>query len=660
MRIQFRGPVQSRPVQENKPAVSQAAPPPQAGPNLAQRRLTQDGFTPDTRSRQAQSLFGGTPTPYQPLPVGTPAGGTSAPGGGGPVLTPNPTVPVVTTAPPGQAATTVSPQVQAAIDDINAYQPASQSIGLAGALKEHGSNSPEDVAFRRELMTALGPDRVAELMGHVSAMPSDGPDIARTLLTAATEAFPVEDQGKLVKALGPEMLGAALATGVEAAGSPDTVGREAALAQMQGLAKMVGDLSALPAGAPGQAEVTGALDRLKNDEQFCKGPGVTTAAWLVANSGSDALKSSFANGYLEAFKADPTSLSPVEARAVAWTLGSVTPSETNGLGPILALTEGQRTQFLKQLGSADATVAPELKATGLHFQEDVQAGVNDFLEDVASLDPAAFPNALAAKELRMETFQEVSLAVDSPFFGDNPGTHLALAHMFAADTADLINASANTGHRIADEGGSAMAKFFDHVLFQGEAGRDVAMEALQQYLGTGDKVGVVDRLAAGQGAETFMATEGNLLARNVGFVLGTLFQGSQSAMESIDSEAARKKAIVDVMGSLVEKAITSNPVAGPAYSMVKDGLGGQAAVDEVFNWLGKQFGGIPDASTDGVKKLSGSIIEAAWTPFFSDAALSGTDLQRFGAMFGLINMAVAINDGLPGEPNINIGGAFIR
>ncbi|RKH42454.1 hypothetical protein, partial [Corallococcus llansteffanensis] len=621
-----------------------------AGPTGVQRRLTQDGFTPDTRSRQAQGLFGGTPTPFQPLPTGTPTGG-------GPVA-PNPTVQVTTT-PPGQSATVVSPEVQAAVDEINKYQPASQPIGLASALKDHASGSAEDVAFRRELMTALGPDRVAELMGHVRAMPNDGPELARTLLTAAIESYPVADQGKLVQALGPEMLGAALATGVEAAGSPDTVGREAALAQMQGLARMVGDLSSLPAGSPGQAEVAGALDRLKNDEQFCKAPGVSTAAWLVANSGSDALKSSFANGYLEAFKADPTSLSPVEARAVAWALGSMTPSPTDGLGPILDLPEEQRTGFLEKLGSADAADAPELKSTGLHFQEDVQAGVNDFLEDVASLDPAAFPNPLAAKELRMETFQKVSLAVDSKFFGDNAGTHLALAHMFAADTADLINASANTQHRLADAGGPAMAKFFDHVAFRGEAGRDVVMEALQQYLGTGDKVGIVDRLAEGQGALEFMQNEGNLLARNMGFVLGTLYQGSQSAMESIDSEEARKKAIVDVMGSLVEKAIESSPV-GPAYSMIKDGTGGAAAVDDVFNWLGEQFGGTPDASTEGVKNLSGAIIEEAWTPFFGDSALQGADLQRLTAMFGLINTAVAFNDGRTGDPNINIGGAYIK
>ncbi|RKH42655.1 hypothetical protein D7X12_15110 [Corallococcus sicarius] len=656
--------MQSRPVQENKPAVSQAAPPPQAGPNLAQRRLTQDGFTPDTRSRQAQSLFGGTPTPYQPLPTGTPAGGTSAPGGGGPVLTPNPTVPVVTTAPPGQAATTVSPQVQAALDDINAYQPASQPIGLASALKEHGSNSPEDVAFRRELMTALGPDRVAELMGHVSAMPSDGPDIARTVLTAATEAFPVADQGKLVKALGPEMLGAALATGVEAAGSPDTVGRDAALAQMQGLAKMVGDLSALPAGAPGQAEVAGALDRLKNNEQFCKGPGVTTAAWLVANSGNDALKSSFANGYLEAYKADATSLSPEEARAVAWTLGSMTPSATNGLDTLLALPQAERSGFLTALGTAPegAGAAPELKNTGVFFQQDVQAGVNGFLEDVANLDPSRFPTGQqqAARELRIETFQKVSLAVDSPFFGDSAETHLALAHMFEKDTAGIINASADSKEPLMDIEGKALAKFFDHVAFRGEAGRDIVMEAVKQYLGTGDRVGIVDTLVEGKGDVEFMKARGNLLARDLGFVLGALGVGSQSAMASLDSEEARKKAIVTVLGSLVETAIEANPAVSGMYSKIKDGSAGEVSVDKVFNWLGEHFGvtteGATDASKEGIQTLANVLIHASWRPFFGNDALQGASPADLTPLYELVNGGVALADGYV-DPNLNTGGA---
>ena len=671
MKIQFRGPTQSQPLQEHKPILAKVVPPPprQVAPNPIQQQRNQDLFTPTPRTRQSQLLGGSTtfqaftPTPT-PAPMSTPMPGGTVPLPGGPIIqgtVPPPGGPIIQgtqVVAPTQTpalAQAVSPEVQAALDELNTYAPGDQFYELALILDGHAGTSPEATAFRRELMAALGADRVAQFMGPLSDRAGDGPGIARTLLSAATESFSVEDQGKLVQALGPQKLGEALALGVELAGSPQTSNREATEAQLQGLSRMMGALHSLPPGSPGQAEAAAALEGIQRGEPECTPPGASVAAWIVANSGSDALRSDFANGYLEDFKTDPDSLAPEEARAVAWALGSMTQGATGGLDLLADLPDTQRTRFLATLTAGEA---PELQ-TGDNFQGAALAGVNEFLMDVARLDPASFSDPQAAKALRIEAFQQASLAVDSDFLQDSPGTHLALASMFAADTAGIIDASANTDETFGKEGDKPLAKFFDHVAFRGEAGRDVATAALRKYLGVGPDQGIVDVLAASKGSTDFMMNQdGNRLARNMGFVLGALFQGAGSAMQAMDDEHARKTAVVDVMGSLVETALESSPVAG-AYSTIKSGSGDRASVDAVFEWLGNTFAGDVTASKDAVTTLSGAIIEDAWAPFFGNTFLSGANPQEVTAMFGEINMGVANADGHVGEPNLNIGGSFI-
>ncbi|RKI61824.1 hypothetical protein D7X55_22720 [Corallococcus sp. AB049A] len=670
MKIQFRVPTQSQPLQEHKPILARVEPPPprQVAPNPFQQQRNQDLFTPTPRTRQTQLLGGGTtfqaftPTPT-PAPMSTPLPGGAAParGGtipgsvpppGGPIIQGTQVVAPTQTPAPAQA---VSPEVQAALDELNMLTPGGQPYGFAALLNEHAGTSAGDVAFRRELMAAVGADRIAQWMGQLRDNTSYVLGLTRTLLAGATESFSLEDQGKLVQALGPQMLGEALAWGVQFAGNPLTPDREAIEVRMQVLSRMMGTLLSLPPGSPGQAEAAAALEGIQRGEPDCGAPGASTAAWIVANSGSDALRENFANGYLEAFKADPASLVPEEARAVAWALGSMTQSPTDGLGPILDLTGTQRTQFLDTLTAAEA---PELY-TGTHFQEAALAGVNEFLMDVARLNPGSFSNPQAANELRIEAFQKASLAVDSDFLQDSPGTHVALASMFAADTAGIIDASANTDGKFAKDGDKPLAKFFDHVAFRGEAGRSLATDALRKYLGVGPEQGIVDVLAANKGSKDFMMKQGgNALARDMGFVLGSLYQGAASAMQAMDDEHARKTAIVDVMGSLVETTIEASPVAG-AYSKIKGGTGDRASVDAVFEWIGNQFADDINASKDAVTTLSGAVIKDAWAPFFGNTFLAGADPQEIAALFNVINMGVANADGHVGTPNLNIGGAYI-
>ena len=548
-----------------------------------------------------------------------------------------------------------SPEVTEAIEEIDEFQKEAQAHGLSIALGEHSSNSPEDVAFRQELMNALGPDRVAEMMADVSSH-SAGPELAQDLLRASAEAYPPEGLGKVAEAAGPETLEAALSDAVADASDPNASDETRANAQQ--LAQAMGTLYSLPDGAPGKAAAAEAMARIQGGEQGMAAPGVSTAAWLVANSGNDQMKTDFANQYLDEFKNDPSSLSPEEARAVAWVLGSVSsPASTGGIEPIVNLDEAQRTAFLDKLTTSEYLDTPDLDA-GVKFQEDVRAGVNEFLMDVSRINPANFQNPENARNLRVETFQSVSKAVDGEFFSDGAGTHAALANMFAADTSYIIGESANTGSPRYDREGQAMSKFFDHVAFRDEATRGQVTDALKNYLGVGDAQGIVDQLAANQGDTAFMENGGNVMARNMGFVLGALYQGSQSAMDNIDGEYAQKKAVVDVMGSLVETAIEKSPVSA-AYGLIKSGSGDRASVDAVFNWLGEEFIGSGDQEKGDVKQVSGSVIEGAWDPFFTDQNLHGANPQELSSMFQLINAGVSLADGRGGQPNINIGGAYI-
>lgn len=637
---------QSHHVEEHQAVELHVEPPApkKAEPNLAQQRLNQDRFEADAgRNTLRNTLLGGaTFQAFQSGLAGSVSGGVA-----GQVSSPASVA--------QQGGGQVSPGVQAAIDEINKFQPQAQAIGLSIELSQRSTNSPEDVAFRRELMNALGPDRVAGMMSHLRRDLSQGPRTAHNILSAAYEAYSPADQGKVVQGLGTEMLGRTLAQAVDHVSIPNSP--SGVRTQLENVSKLVGNVYALPAGSPGRTEVTGALERIQNGQQFTSAPGVSTAAWIVANSGNDQLRNDFANKYLDELKANPDSLSPTEARAVAWALGSTTGSPaTGGVDPIVNLTDAQRTQFLAKLTTAGRNDTPELR-TGVNFQNDVRAGVEEFLLDVTRINPANFSNGQAARELRIETFQQVSKSLDSEFF-DAPGTHYALASMFAVDTEGIVNTSANTSHRLNDQEGQALASFFDHVAFRSEGSRHIVTEALQKYLGVGDEQGLVDELSENKGNTEFMQRRGNVLARNMGFVLGALYQGSQSAVQRIEDEQARKKAIVDVMGSLVETAIDASPVSA-AYDKIKSGTGDRASVSAVFDWIGGRFTQSTDASKDAVKKLAGAVIEGAWAPFFGDEALQGADPQEITAMFALINAGVARADGREGDPNINIGGAYI-
>jgi hypothetical protein len=556
----------------------------------------------------------------------------------------------------------VRPDVQKDIDDIQQYPPSVQAQVLADHLQAHGTDSADDVAYRQQMLQTLGADQVGEMLKNapqVDGIYSRGNDIS-TVLASASSVFSPAEQGQLAQQLGPEQMSRLVAQNAYTAGDPtqDPAYTAQIRQQMDGVAKFLGTVYDLPAGSPGKAEVTGALDRLKSgQEEMLNGlPGEEAAAWIVSRSGSDTMKLDFAQQYLDAFKQDPSSLSPTEARSVAMVLGSLDSHEA-AAGPLVdGLDHDQRKEFLSKLTEASYGSTPEWE-TPANFREDVVKGVNDFLTDVATINPALMKNPAEASDFRVQTFRAATEAIDNDLFQDNQGTKDALANMFAADTAGIVHELANTKSQNADTEGKDLAKFFDHVAFQNEGGsRQWVVDAMQNYLGTnGNANGVANVLAANKGDPQFMSDQGNVMARDMGFLLGALHQGAGSALKSIDDEAARQKAVVDIIGSIAESAIESSPVA-KAYEAIKKGTGGQADVKKVFDWLSETYvQGPADASKAAVSKLADSVISSTWGSFFGDDSLNGARSEDLVNLYALINAGVALGDGET-QASLKIGG----
>jgi hypothetical protein len=669
--------VSSKPAPQPKPVEKPSAPPPQKKTEApksnppVQTSYKKDTFTPSPKQPETTKLTS-SPSPLGKPTINAASGsgqtftvaqlqsGARLPlarsglsvvsGGGAPVV--NGTG--------GTGGGTTSPEVQAAVDEINEYPADAQGQGLTTILNQHSSNSPEDVAFRQELMQTLGPDRVAQMTADLGEYAEyDG--ATRVVLSAAAESFPPAGQAQVVQALGSEVFSRVVAFGLDGASDPmmDAETSARVRGQMENIAGMMGDIYSLPDGSPGKAEMMGALERIQNGEELDLGemPGASATAWLVSRSGNDQMRMDIANQYLDAYKADPTSLAPEEARAVAWMLGSVEDGSLQALDSVMSMTQEQRQGFLSAMTTSEYLQTPDFN-TGALFQQDAVGGVNEFLLDVARINPVNYPNAEAARNFRIETFQAVTRAVDGEFFSDNGTTHNALASMFAADVDGIVSASSDTASPYYDREGHTLAKFFDHVAFRDEGTRETVTNALKNYLGVGSADGIVDALSANQGNTEFMRGEGNVLAVKMGFVLGALYQGAQSGLANIDDEYARQKAVVSVLGGVAEELIKASPVA-TAYNRIKAGSGNRASVTEVFNWLATQFIGSPDAGKDAVRRLAGSLIEGAWDPFFSNASLTGANPQELEAMFTLINAGVSRADGIEGQPSINIGGSTL-
>ena len=251
------------------------------------------------------------------------------------------------------------------------------------------------------------------------------------------------------------------------------------------------------------------------------------AGWLVARSGSDALRAEFVSSHLPQF--DPAAAdAPAQARALAMVMGSMEPPSVS-LAPLVTADPALRTTFVEQLLLAGDD------AVGLwpfDIGRDVRADVVAFLTDVAQLNPVLYPgHESAAALLRVEAFRAGVEAIDDPLWADDSaGLEGALANMFAADPDTIVGRFADgaEGNALFDPEGRVLAQFLDRVLFRATdpGAAQIALRAVQSYLGIGPgAAGLADRLAASQGDPEFMAGGGNQLATRLGFVMGRSTRG---------------------------------------------------------------------------------------------------------------------------------------
>jgi hypothetical protein len=561
----------------------------------------------------------------------------------------------------GAAQTAPRPDVEDAVEAIEAYPPELQASALDDQLRGHGRADPEDAEFREQLMQELGPDRVGEMLSNtppIDGIYSRGHDV-RGVLAVAAGVYSPREQGVLIQGLGGEQLGRLMALGVYEAGRPDQdPARTGQIRdELDAVAQMLGSVYALPAGSAGQAELTEALGRLRASQEplLDQMPGVEVAAWVVARSGEDTFKLDFAESSLAGFRADPSSLSSTEARGVALVLGSMEPP-SRSLAPILdSLDAGQRRAFLSTMMEASYGETPEWSTPYL-FNRDVARGVIGFLGDVARLNPALFGDPEAAQDFRVEAFRAGVRGLGNDLFAGEQGLKDALANMFVADTAGIIHDLSDTGGANWDVEGRDLARFLEQVALRNDgASRQWVIEAMKAHLGIGAEEGVADVLAANKGNPDFMADEGNRLAREMGFLLGALHQGAQEALGEIEGDYERQKAVIDVIGSIAETAIEASPAAA-AYEAIKDGTGGRLEVGAVFDWLAETYlGEQVKASKDNVTRLSDSMISNVWAAFFGDDSLEGARSEDLVNLYALINAGVALADGSV-QPSIRIGG----
>jgi hypothetical protein len=549
-------------------------------------------------------------------------------------------------------ASPLPPDVQAAADQVRAESdPYQQAVIMEFHLQVHSG----DPAWRAEFLRAVGPEALGRAVASIDptqCSPS-GYETARAaeLLSAASEAYTPAELARMLESVPSNVLAGVVEGVLMTAGNPQLLDTGAGAEQLARLAAGLGAIA--DALGPDHPAVAGLLDALASQPSLEQWGGeaqnrIELAGWLVARSGSDALKSAFVSTHLPQF--DPKAADAgAQARALAVVMGSMDPPSVS-LAPLVSADPALRAAFVEQLVRAgDDAVA----VWPFDIGRDVQADVATFLTDIARLNPALYPGHESdASLLRVQAFRAGVEAIDDPLWsGASAGLERALANMFAADPDTIVARFSDgaEGNPLFDPEGRVLAQFFDRIVFRAtdEGAAQIALGAVKSYLGIGSGAdGLADRLAASQGDPAFMASEGNQLATRLGFVMGALYQGANAAMSSIDSQRERELKIAHVFGALVEEAIKHSPVKD-AYDLVKSGSNDQASVEKVVDWLYDTYGPGADHKRDraAASELVEGLLNGSMRPFFSDAARQGASPQNWINMVTLINAAAAQADG---------------
>lgn len=210
------------------------------------------------------------------------------------------------------------------------------------------------------------------------------------------------------------------------------------------------------------------------------------AGWLVAHSGSDALKLDFVDHHSSSYRPRVAGASEL-ARALALVIGSMS-SPVEALRVVVELDGATRRAFLADAVTLDGVLGPDSFAFAL--QGDVSRGIASFFGKVGQLDLVMFPGEeVEARNFRVEVFRAGASALEHAAWSYDTDFKRALAALFNSDTATIVHALADTteGSPLTDVEGRLMARFVEKVVVAKDdpQSQGWALGALREYIGVG-------------------------------------------------------------------------------------------------------------------------------------------------------------------------------
>ncbi len=486
-----------------------------------------------------------------------------------------------------------------------------------------------------EMLRELGPDLLAETLAAHDPTPTGGRastiyDLNRStvILAAAYDAFDADALARLFTAIGGKTLAALSEYTLLAAGHPRMPGSQYLAGRLALFALALGRVA--EACGPTHPALSPMLEELMSQptHEFVNGDQsrVQMAGWLVARCGSEGLKRWFIDRYLAYF--DPRApQAPDVARAMAMVVGAMAVPQ-----PVLARMAAWKPQLCRDFwanllspGRDALAYTGDIADFGIH--RDIHHDVVRFVEQVAIID-----NHSDSKQgLSLCAFSHMVEALDNPLWRCEEPMRLAVARIFHAQPGALVHALAQMGAGFISAptsvGGDLMAEFLDLVaLRQGGRGCQLAVEAVQEFLGVGNRrYGALDRLAdnACAARDGLLRAGHEALARDVGFLLGAVRRAAYKAIQALPGHDEREQALCRILAGLTEDLIEASSAA-KAYTALRQGTARQAEVRTIFRWLSETFCyGEIRHDGPGLCALTDAVLTGPWHPLLAGEGLVG-------------------------------------
>ena len=530
------------------------------------------------------------------------------------------------------ATSTPAPSPQAAARLVRELQdPYQRGVALERRLlllRDHHQESAE-------MVRELGPDLLAEILAAHDPTPTGGRassmhDLNRStaILAAAYDAFGAGELATLFTAIGGKTLAALSEYTLLAAGHPRMPGSQYLVGRLGLFALALGRVAR--AYGPAHPALSPLLEELMSQptHEFVNGDQsrVQMAGWLVARCGSEGLKRWFIDQYLPYFDARAPQ-APDVARALAMVVGALASP-----GPVLARMAAWRPQLCRDFwanllspGRDALAYTGNIADFGIH--RDIHQDVVRFVEQVAVTEEQAD----SKHSISLCAFSHLVAALDNPLWRCEEPMRLAVARIFRAQPGALIRALSQMGSGFISTptsvGGDLMVEFLNLVtLRQGDRGCRLTIVAMQEFLGIGgQRYGALDRLTdnACAARDGLLRAGHEVLASDVGFLLGAIRRAARRAIETIPGHDEREHALSRILAGLCEELIQTSSAA-EAYAALRQGNARQAEAHTVFRWLSETFCyGEIRHDGPGLCALTDAVLAGPWHPLLVGEGLVG-------------------------------------